>query len=101
VCAPDDFAVLQDGGGIAERASGPFGIFVNATDAQWNWTDAFGGFGERGQIRVNKIGAQEQIARRVTAQKQFRRDDELRAERAGFFITGHELLPICCKVADR
>jgi hypothetical protein len=67
VRAPDDFSVLQNGGGVAERASGTFGIFVNATDAQGNGADAFGGFGGRGEIGLDEIGAQEQIARRVAA----------------------------------
>jgi len=88
VHAPGNFPVLQNGGGIAERASGPFGIFVNATDAQGNGADALGGFGERRKIGFNKIGAQEQVAWRVATEKQFRRDDEFRAKRAGFFITG-------------
>ena len=91
VRAPDDFPVLQNGGGIAERASGTFGILVNVTNTQRNCADAFGRFGERGKIGVNKIGAQEQIARRVAAQKQFRRDDKFRAERAGFFVTGEQV----------
>ena len=98
--APDNFPILQDGGGIAEGASGTFGIFVNKTNAERNGADAFGGFGERGKIGVNEIGAQQQIARRIAAQKQLRRDDEFRAERAGLFITGGKLLPVGCKVAD-
>ena len=100
VRAPDNFPVLQNGGGIAERASGTLGIFTNTTDAQWNGADAFGGFRECRKIGLNKIGAQEQIARRVATEKQFRCDDEFRAERAGFFITGDEFLPVRGKVAD-
>ena len=34
--APDNFSVLQNGGGIAQRASGAFGIPVNKADAQRN-----------------------------------------------------------------
>jgi len=67
VRAPDDFPFLQNSGGIPERPSGLVGIFVNAANAQWNGTNAFGGFGERGEIGLNEIGAQEQIARRVAA----------------------------------
>ena len=98
--APDDFAVLQDRGGIAQRAAGALGVFIDVPDAQGNGSDAFRGFGERGQIGADKIGAQEQIARRVTAQEQFRRQDKFRALRAGFLIAGNQFLPVCRKIAD-
>ena len=54
----------------------------------------------RGEIAVNKIIAQQQIARRIAAQKKFRREDEFRAERDGFFITRQKFLPVRCEIAD-
>ena len=97
VRAPDDFPVLQDGGGIAERASGTVGVLVHITDAKRNFANAFGRFRQGGEIGVNEIRAQQQIARRVAAQKQFRREDEFRAARAGLFITGQSFCRLAAK----
>ena len=100
VRAPDDFPISQNGGGVAQRASGPLGIPVHVTDAQRNRADAPGGFGERGEIGLDKIPAQQQIARRVAAQEQFRREDEFRAERDGPFAGGQKFLPVGREIAD-
>jgi len=59
-----------------------------------------GGFGERGETGLDKIGAQEQIARRVAAEKQFRRDDQFRAERAGFFTSRQKVLAVGGEITD-
>ena len=91
---------MQNGGGIAQRAAGPFGIFVHEADAQRNRADVSGGFGERGEIGVNEIGAQQQIARRVAAEKQFGREDEFRAERDGLFVTGQQFPAVRREIAD-
>ena len=64
---PDHLAVLQNGGGIPKRPAGAFGIFFNVPDGQRDGTDAFGSFGEGGQVRGDKIGSQQHIARRITA----------------------------------
>ncbi len=98
--APDDFSVLQNGGGIPQRASGIFRIAVNIADAQWNRADAFCRLVQRRKICPDKIFAQKQIARRVAAQKQFRREDKFCAERDGLFITGQKFLPVGREIAD-
>ena len=62
--------------------------------------DASGGFGERGETGLDEIGAQEQVARRVAAQKQFRRNDKFRASGAGFLVTGEEFPAVGRKITD-
>ena len=100
VRAPDGFSVLQNGGGIAEGASGTFGVPVHIPDAQGNRARLFRRFHERGEVGFDEIGAHEQVTRRIAAKKHFRRENELRAERAGFFIAGCKLLPVGRKITD-
>ena len=57
-------------------------------------------FHERGEVGFDEIGAHEQVTRRIAAKKHFRRENELRAERAGFFIAGCKLLPVGRKITD-
>jgi len=60
----------------------------------------FSPFRERGKIGLDKIFAQQQIARRIAAEQQFRCENEFRAEGAGFFITGHKLFRIGREITD-
>jgi len=57
VRAPDDFAVLQDSGGIAKCAPGALRIFVHVADAQRNRTDLFRHIGQYGKVGLDEIGA--------------------------------------------
>ena len=98
--APDDFPVLQNGGGILQRAAGPFGISVHKADAERNRADFAGGFRQRGEIGLDEIVAQQQIARRVAAEKQFRREDKFRAARDGLRVGGQQFLAVGREVAD-
>ena len=98
--APDDFAMLQHGGGIFQPAAGLLRIAVHVADAERHRADARGGFGERGEIGVNEIGALEQVARRVAAEEQLGREDEFRAAGAGLVVAGQELQPVGGEIAD-
>ena len=97
---PDDFSILQNGGGIPQRAPGLFRIPVNVADAERNRADAFRHFCEFGEIGFHKVIAQKQIAWRIAAQKQFRRENKLRTKRDGFFITRDKLPAVGREVAD-
>ena len=100
VRAPDDFPVLQNGGGVAQGAPGAFRIFVHEAHAQRNRADLFRRGFERGEIGLHKILAQEQIARRVAAQKKFRSENKFRAERDGLFAAGQKFFPVGREIAD-
>jgi len=100
VRAPDDIAILQDGGRISERAPRAVGVRVHAADAQGDGADAFGGFRQNSELGFHKIGAQQQIPRRVATQEQFRGEDKFRAARTGGFVTGDEFLAVCGKITD-
>jgi hypothetical protein len=70
------------------------------TDTERNRADIFCCFFECGKIGVNEISALEQVARRIAAEKQFRRENEFCAERAGFFVTGQKLPAVVREIAD-
>ena len=55
---------------------------------------------ERGEIGGDEIGALEQVARRVAAQEQFRRENEFRAARDGLFVGGQKFSPVGREIAD-
>jgi len=55
---------------------------------------------QRGEVRRDKILAQQQIARRVAAQKKFRREDKFRAARNGPHVGGQKLFAVGRERAD-
>ena len=57
--APDDFSVLQNGGGVLQCATGTRGILFDVAEAKRNFANRFGGFSERGEVGGHKIFAQE------------------------------------------
>jgi len=88
---------------LLERASGRFGIFVRPQPtAQGTGAGCLWRFRRAAaRLAATKSRAQEQIARRVATEKQFRgSDDEFRAKRAAFSSTGQSFRRLRSKVAD-
>src|SRR5439155_12972229 len=63
--------------------------------------DTPGRFRQRRQVGFDEIGAQQQIAWWIAAEKQLRRDDEFRAQPAGLVVGGEQLLPIGVEITNR
>jgi hypothetical protein len=73
---------------------------IHIADAQGDGAGLPRDFGQGGEVGGDKIGAQEQVARGIAAQEQFRGEDKFRALRAGFRIGGGQLAAIGGKITD-
>ena len=77
--AMDDLAVLDDGGGVAQGASGPRRIAVDVAGDERDVADRIRQRVKAIEPALNEVVAQEKIAGRVAAKEKLRGEDEFRA----------------------
>ena len=92
-----DFAVLEDSGGVMEAAAGTRRIAVDVAGDERNVADRLRERLEAVEAARDEVVAQEEVAGRVAAEKEFRCEDEFRALADGFAIRRFESRAILVK----
>ncbi len=67
ILPPDNITVLEDRGGVEERAPRPGRVFIHEADTERHRAHRYGGFGKGGEIGFDEIRTQEQVAGRIAA----------------------------------
>ena len=73
--------MLNERGGIEAIAAGPVLVDVNVSDEQAGRADVDGQFIKRAEVVLHKSAFGEQVARRITGNRQFRCEHQVRARR--------------------
>jgi hypothetical protein len=84
--ALNDFAAMQNGRGVAQRAAGARLVAIDIADDEGDVADRRGELRQGVETALDKVFAQEKVAGRIAAEGEFGGEHQFRGARDGFAI---------------